>query len=98
MNIIYGFFNSHQEFGDSVGIAIAEDGEVLATHVSSSESFSAHDLGMNASCTWRHESYTKKYPKGWHCEFVRIRDGRDDHAGLQEALKAHDQHANSCSN
>ena len=92
---IYGFFNSMNEFGDAEGIAIDETGEVLATHVSSSESWSRHDLGMNGECTWKHDIYDKAHPSGWECEFVHIRDDRDNHAGLRAALAAHDKRHNA---
>jgi hypothetical protein len=90
---IYGFFNSNNEFGDAMGIAIDETGTVLATHISSSESFSVHDLGMDRGCTWKHNVYNEAHPGGWECEFVRIRDNRDAHTGLQAALAAFDERA-----
>lgn len=88
---IYGFFNSNQEFGDAVGVAITEDGQVLATHVSSNESWSRNDLGMNGEPSPKHAAYDEACPEGWECEFVRIRDDRDKHAGLQAALAAYDK-------
>lgn len=83
---IYGFFNSRREFGDAQAIAIDETGKIVATHVSSNESFAAHDLGMTESSTRKHDIYHTNYPGGWQCEFVRIRDRRDTHPGLQAAL------------
>ena len=79
---IFGFFNSMEEFGDAEGIALSEDGEVVATHVSSSESFSKYDLN-------KPKLFDSKYPKGWEFEFVKIPE-RDSHTGLQSALKAYD--------
>ena len=98
MNKIYGFFNSTESFGDAEGIAIAEDGEILATHVSSCESWSAHDLGMNGHCIWNHDIYDGKYPEGWECEFVTINDNRDTHEGLQLALKNHEKRKSNVEN
>ena len=92
---IYGFSNSKSELGDAVAIAIDETGEVLATHVCSAEGFAAGDLGMNGRSNWKHDSYDKAHPDGWECEFVRIRDDRDSHEGLQSALKAHDMRHNT---
>ena len=83
---IYGFFNSMREFGDAEAVAIDETGKVLATHVSSNESWAAHDLGMALGSTRKHEHYNEAHPTGWETEFVRIRDNRDAHAGLQAAL------------
>ena len=85
---IYGFFNSMCEFGDAEAVAIDETGKVLATHVSSNESWAAHDLGMAMGSTWKHEKYNEVHPGGWVTEFVRIRDNRDSHEGLQAALAA----------
>ena len=92
---IYGFFNSTQEFGDAVGVAITEDGRVLATHVSSNESWSRRDLGMNGESSPKHKYYDEACPEGWECEFVPIRDDRDKHAGLQAALAAYDKTQNA---
>ena len=89
MTKIYGFFDSTKEFGDALAVAITEDGEVLATHVCSSEGFASGDLGMRKGHTAKHDLYDKVCPDGWECEFVLIRDDRDNHAGLQAALNAH---------
>jgi hypothetical protein len=72
------------EYGDAVGIAITETGEVVAHHISSNESFSAHDL-------LKEKIFDEKFPEGWTFEFVRIRDDRDNHAGLKAALKLYDE-------
>jgi hypothetical protein len=87
---IYGFFNSTKEFGDALALAIDETGKVLATHICSNESFAIIDLGMDAHSRRKHDLYHTAHPHGWTCEFVRIRDDRDNHAGLQAALKAMD--------
>lgn len=86
---IYGFFNSMSEQGDAAGIAIDETGKILASHVSSSESWAKHDLGMGMNSDRKHELYNKAHPEGWECEFVHIRDNRDAHEGLQAALAKH---------
>ena len=83
---IYGFFNSIQRYGDAVGIAISDDGIVIASHVSSSESWCKHDLGMNGKSNWKHDIYDKEFPDGWECEFVSL-DNIDNHEGLQLALE-----------
>lgn len=91
---IYGFFNSTEEYGDALGIAITEDGIVVNTHVSSNESFSIMDLGMAEHSTRGHEIYNEKFPEGWECEFVKISNDRDNHSGLQKALKLFDSMSN----
>ncbi len=88
---IYGFFNSNEEFTDAVGVAISEDGRVIATHVSSNESFCKIDLGMDGKSKQKHAAYDKAYPDGWDFEFVHVSDNRDNHAGLQSALAAYEK-------
>ena len=92
---IFGFFNSTEEFGDAVAIALDETGAILASHVCSSESFAVGDLGMDGRSTRKHDKYDAAWPDGWECEFVRIRDDRDNHAGLQAAMRAHDMRPNT---
>jgi hypothetical protein len=55
-------------FGDHMGVAIAEDGEVLASHVCSSPSFFQQDLHG----AWRAEVYVKKFGGYGDGEFYRI--------------------------
>lgn len=52
------------------GIAVAEDASVLARHISSSEDFFKHDMGLTSD--WKHEQYKEKYPAGF--ELVLIED------------------------
>jgi hypothetical protein len=85
---IYGFFNSNQEFGDAASVAIAETGEVVCSHWSSHEGWAIHDLGMDGTSNWKHDIYAAFAPEGYELEFVRIRDDRDNHAGLQAAFAA----------
>lgn len=65
------------------GWAMAEDGNMLAMHVSSSESWAMHALGL---CSDRkHDKYKQYYPNGYELEWI------DNayiitHAGLQAAL------------
>lgn len=43
---VYAWCNARwQPFGDQVWVAIAEDGDVLATHISSGRSWGQHDVG-----------------------------------------------------
>ena len=52
--------------GGSVGfyeaLAIADDGNVLASHLCSHEGYMAHDLGMTSS--WKHENYNEHFGEG----------------------------------
>jgi len=63
---IYRFFNNIHAFRNAEGVVIDEAGEVLATHISSNESWSRHDLGMNGECDWKHNIYDKTHPNGWN--------------------------------
>lgn len=49
--------------GDVVGYAFAEDGTVLASHLSSSQAFCRHDMGLTSR--WKHEAYQQKYRGGY---------------------------------
>lgn len=90
--VIYGF-NNGGPASFLTGIAMAEDGEFLSSHVCSCEGWMQHDLGMDGICTWKHEIYNKKYPNGWRTEFVSYRD-IPGHEGLQKTLaKANERQA-----
>lgn len=65
--------------GDVIGYALAEDGTVLASHLSSNESFSKHDMGFTSD--WKHEKYKAHYPNGFEIEWV-------DDPDSNEAFKA----------
>ncbi|CAB4155933.1 hypothetical protein UFOVP672_37 [uncultured Caudovirales phage] len=53
---------------DVIGYGIAEDGETLASHYSSNESFSQHDMGLTSE--WKHDEYKRRYPEGFRVEWV----------------------------
>jgi len=67
--------------------ALAEDGTFLAAHVSSSEQFAKHDIGLTSER--KHDAYRAHYPNGYELEWI------DDpspgkHAGLDEAFAKSD--------
>lgn len=65
------------------GVALAEDGTVLAVHCSSSPDWSQLDLGMHYS-TRQHEHYNKHFgPGNWELEWVH---DVTTHAGWRAAL------------
>ena len=70
--------------GDVMGYALAEDGEGLASHYSSSVSFSKHDMGLTSD--WKHENYKAHYPDGFELEWIDEAD-LGKHEGFQAALK-----------
>lgn len=67
-------------------VAIAEDGNVLAGHGCSHESFIPIDLGMISDSHYNHEKYKKHYPNGYQMEFVEY-DKISSHQELQKAFK-----------
>jgi hypothetical protein len=80
---IYCFINGgFGRLGGSVA-ALAEDGEGIAGHFSSNESWAKHDIGINS--TWKHEIYQKKYPEGY--ELIWIDSNNDSDEGFLNALK-----------
>jgi hypothetical protein len=86
---IYCFINSaaHEWY---VGVALAEDGDYLAGHISSSKNWSKHDMGITSE--WKHDAYAKKYPEGYELEWV---DCPKDHAGLLAACELNQGKATS---
>lgn len=57
-------YRPHKYTGDCEGVAYAEDGQVLAHHVSSCYGWFCHDMGLEGS-EWHHEAYRAKYPGGF---------------------------------
>lgn len=62
--------------GYFMGIALAEDGNLLNSHLSSTKEFSKKDLS-------RCKSYELRYPDGYELVWV---DDPDNHPGLLAAL------------
>lgn len=71
---------------DVIGYALAEDGEMLASHVSSSPDWSRHDMGFISD--WKHEAYFRKYPGGFDMVWLN-EDELDRHPGFQLAWQRH---------
>ena len=83
MNKIYCWINNYQPNWYTV-CAIAEDGEALASHISSNESFAKHDIGITSD--WKHDIYNEKYPEGWELEWIN-RDELDTHIEFNKAIE-----------
>lgn len=83
---IYVFING--SWGpDVIGYALAEDGTVLNHHISSSEQWLRHDMGVTSD--WKHDSYRTHYPDGYDVEYVPLDAVLNSvHTGLRAALKA----------
>ena len=71
-----------------VGMALAEDGCFLASHVSSSPAWARHDMGLTSD--WKHTAYKAHYPDGYEVEWV---DDVRGHAGLMAAYALNQQQA-----
>lgn len=83
MNTIYVFQNGM--IGDDLtGDALADDGVFLAGHISSSEAWLKHDMGVTS--TRKHEIYAAHFPDGFEVVFVERDAVRErNHAGLEAA-------------
>lgn len=91
---IYLFVNQYtgrsSQWGpeDVIGIALAEDGHVLASHYSSSVSYLKHDLGLTSD--WKHEQYRGHYPDGYELEWVDDASP-GNHEGVDAAMEKNQQ-------
>ncbi len=65
--------------GDVIGYALGEDGQELASHLSSGIEWSKHDMGLTS--TWKHDHYASVYPDGY--ELVWIDDPDTDERWLK---------------
>jgi hypothetical protein len=65
-------------------LALAEDGELLASHVSSCEGWAKSDIG--ATGDRKHENYRAKYPDGFEVVWLDNPSG-PEHAELIADLK-----------
>jgi len=71
---------------DVIGYALADDGKALASHLSSGEWYSQHDMGFTSD--WKHDVYNAHYPDGYELEWV---DDLDTHEGWQAAYQRNQQ-------
>lgn len=71
---IYCFNNggSHEWY---TAIAVADDGNVLASHTCSSEVFTPHDLGITSN--WKHDKYNAHFGEG-NWELIWVDDPKND--------------------
>lgn len=93
---IYCFVNSGRGSDMQHVIALCEDGHCLAGHLSSSEGFAKHDIGMTSD--WKHDHYKEHCPEGYELIWVDEPGGSPeiDAAYLlnQQIAKAAEQNAN----
>lgn len=67
---IYVFPSHPDPRGDCAYFAVAEDGEELASHVSSGVGFGKMDMGLTMPNHSKHDIYKAKYPNGYELEWV----------------------------
>lgn len=82
MTKIYVFCNGTFNTGDLIGVAIADDGSFLASHLSSNDYYVKFDMGVGSDR--KHDVYRTHYPQGYQLEFV---PDPPNHSGLLAALK-----------
>lgn len=83
MGKIFVFINTYAP-GNYISYAISEDGVILSNHLSSSEEWAKHDMGITSP--WKHEEYNAHYPQGWEIEFVSY-ENVASHNELQKAFE-----------
>lgn len=77
---IHALCYSIPEFpNDVVGIAVDEDGVVIASHISSNQDWSRQDM---VGSGWKDEVYNERYPQGWEAVWL----GRFKESDWTEAL------------
>jgi hypothetical protein len=79
---IYAFVNGRWGGGDVLALAVAEDGSVLAQHISSSSTWAQHDMGVTSDRN--HDKYAEHYPGGFEVEWI---DNPKDHPGVTAAFE-----------
>ena len=89
---IYAFINSGHGTDMLVVVAMCEDGHNVGGHMSSTESWARHDIGVTS--TWKHDDYAKHCPDGFEVEWV---DDVPGHAGLMEAYRLNQEMAKTAS-
>jgi hypothetical protein len=65
---IYCFVNSGKGSDWQNVIALCEDGHCLAQHLSSSEGWAKHDIGINSN--WKHDNYKNHCPEGFELIWI----------------------------
>lgn len=86
MSKIYCFVNSGAGTDWQEVIAIAEDGHCLASHISSSQLWARHDIGVTSD--WKHEHYKEHYPSGYELIWLNDPENND---GLKLAIERNEE-------
>ena len=62
--------------GDVMGYALGEDGQGLASHLSSGIGYSKHDMGLTSD--WKHDIYKETYPQGYELVWIDDPDNSEE--------------------
>lgn len=65
---IYCFINGGAAWFLHVVAVAADDGTLVASHISSHEAWAQHDIGVTSE--WKHDAYKARYPDGYEIEWV----------------------------
>lgn len=83
MKKIFCFINSVSSIGYDV-VALSEGGKPLAGHISSTEWYAKHDIGMTSD--WKHDKYKEEYPDGYELIWL-TREELESNSEFQKALQ-----------
>lgn len=83
---IFVFVTGEWTSGDVVGVALAEDGHALASHLSSSRGFLRMDMSLTKYTDWKTKEYEAHYPTGY--ELVDLIDVTPDDLMRHEGVVA----------
>ena len=84
MKKIYCWVNSGAGTEWQHVMAMCEDGEVLAGHLSSNRTWAMHDIGITSD--WKHDLYQEHCPDGYELEWIDHNDV-NTHVGLEAAYQ-----------
>ena len=65
---VYGYCSIEFGSGDQAWVAICEDGRAITSHLSSSASWGAHDVGP----VWKRDIYAKVFGEGFEIEYIAL--------------------------
>lgn len=85
---IFVFINAGKGTGWITGMAMCEDGTLLASHVSSHEVWFEHDMGLTSS--WQHDLYAAHCPNGYELVYI---DDVLNHPEFMAAYKLNQEQA-----
>jgi len=78
---VYAFCNSGSGTDWQIWLAIAETGQVITQHCSSSRTWGIHDVGPE----WKQEAYEKALGAGFEVEYIVIDDRQGPPGDVVEA-------------